>query len=141
MKSFAKRDSWKRRTTKLICQSNATHCKLKAMSTGAIIDNGNGTQILKDELDMYNKDAASMEKRGIIRETLPSIKEDLKNKLFQAGSLDKNDVNGGYIKQLIMNMFQADPMLACRAMHEDNRGFLHSTDSDFGLYLGPRIFL
>ena len=136
----SKRDSWKRRTTKLICQSNATHCKLKAMSVGAMIDNGDGTQKLKDELDMYCKDAASMEKQGVIRETLPSIKEDLYDKLFQAGALDKNNMNGGYVKQPIMNVFQADPMLAFRAMNEDDYGFLYSTDSDFGLYLGPEFF-
>ena len=47
---------------------------------------------------MYCKDAASMEKQGIIRETLPSIKEDLYDKLFQAGAVDKNDINGGHTK-------------------------------------------
>ena len=39
----SKQDSWKRRTTKISCQSNSTHCKLKAMSTGAMIDNGDST--------------------------------------------------------------------------------------------------
>ena len=48
---------------------------------------------------MYCKDAASMEKQGIIRETLPSIKEDLYDKLFQAGALDKHNMNGGYEKK------------------------------------------
>ena len=39
----SKQDSWKHRTTKISCQSNSTHCKLKAISTGAMIDNGDGT--------------------------------------------------------------------------------------------------
>ena len=60
----------------------------------------------KDELDMHCKDAASMERQGINCETLPSIKEDLYDKLFQAGVLDKNDMNGGYVKEPIMNIFK-----------------------------------
>ena len=111
------------------------------MSTGAMIDNDDGTQKLKDALNMYCKDANSMEKQGIIHETLPSIKEDLYDKLFQADPLDKNNMNGGYVKEPIMDVFQADPMLAFLAMNEDDYGFLYSIDSDFGLYLGPEFFI
>eukprot|EP00957_Ditylum_brightwellii_P153642 11692658-Ditylum_brightwellii.AAC.1 len=62
------------------------------MLAGAMMDNGESTRKLKEELDIDCKDAASMEKAGchffvMIRRPPRST---------QLGAAEKNNMNGGY---------------------------------------------
>ena len=62
--------------------------------------------------------------------------QDLMDKLFLIDAFNKNKMNGGVVKKPIVNAFQADSMMAfwVRYLFSD---YVSSSDSDFGLYLGP----
>ena len=82
------------------------------------------------------KEAASLERQGIIHETSTSLMQDLMDKLFFIDAFEKNKMNGGVVKKPIMNAFQADSMMAFRVKYHFS-DYVSSSDSDFGLYPGP----
>ena len=128
----SKRDSWNRRTRKLLYQANASYCKQKAMAIGALIDNEGGSVDLNKKLKDLKKEAASLERQGIIRESSLSLMQLLIDKLFLIHAFEKNNMNGEVVKKPIMNAFQADSMMAFRVRYHFS-DYVSSFDSDFGL--------
>lgn len=141
IKPDCKRVSWRRRTEKLINLCNSLYCRQKLMAMGGVIDNAessNENQI-KEKMNALNKEATRLDSASRFREILPTIKEDLDNKLFEIGAYIPKKPHGGVVNECIMSLFQADSMMVYR-VHNRDTDYILTTDSDSQMYLRPCDF-
>ena len=136
-----KRDSWNRKKQRDLDDMNRMYCRLKALELNAKSDNGDMNIEDRSNLDLYMKEASSLEKKVQRSLVLPTdFGQRLSDKLMMINACLANE-NGGFVQEHILKAkFQADSVIARRAIEKQN-DFILSEDTDFAALLGPDCIL
>lgn len=138
----SKRVSLDRKSKKEFDKIDAFHCRQQAMIIGSKADARVATLEEIESINEYNMEAKLLEKRINNVYDLPeTFKDDLYRRLLSCGAFNKNPDNDGLVNDnIIESEFQADPILAYRAMNRLSH-CIHSTDSDYNSLLGSKSVL
>ena len=145
-----KRDTWFRRKERELDEINRLYCRFKALELGSNNMNKRSSNIneedatfdtMKRDFDLFSSESKSLENK--CKRTL-SIPKDfgtqISERLMMINACNTNE-NGGVVKEKVLVAgFQADSLIARRAMQNDN-DFILAEDSDFAALLGEKCIL
>ena len=133
-----RRDSWFRKKDRALDDINRFYCRLKTLELGSEVHtlDRERSEKRKEDFDLFNNAAKKLERKCSRNVVIPkNFGSLLSERLMMIDACQLNE-NGGFVQEKYLKaVFQADSLIARRAMQKKSN-YILSEDSDFAALLG-----